>query len=179
MNILNKQANFCLNCCNSLQNHQNSKSWGCFGKFRKFALRRAQKFCQTVSFYPIIGFHYTNWIVQLLMHDVSPVSIPGTGHCRLQFMLPTQQNEKHITVFTEKENNKFCVEWMQHTIDTICSGCVSDAGFSQHPGLGTQADLGRVVTRASNEGSRIFHNHGEGSYKGLLLVESAYQCFYI
>ena len=73
--------------------------------------------------------------------------------------------EKHITLFTEKENNKVRVEWMQFTSDTVCSGCVSDAGFSQYPGFGTETELGRVVTRASNEYSLRFH--GEGPYKGL------------
>ena len=33
---------------------------------------------------------------------------------------------------------------------------------------------GRVVVRALIEGSKRFHNHGEGSFYGLLLVESAY-----
>ena len=32
----------------------------------------------------------------------------------------------------------------------------------------------RVITRASDKGSWRFHNHGEGPYYGLLLVESAY-----
>ena len=44
MNIFKQNANFCLNCHNSLQNHQNSKSLGCFGKFRKFAARWAPEF---------------------------------------------------------------------------------------------------------------------------------------
>ena len=35
--------------------------------------------------------------------------------------------------------------------------------------------LPRIVdSRASNEGSRRLHNHGEGFYWGLLLVERAY-----
>ena len=33
--------------------------------------------------------------------------------------------------------------------------------------------------RARNETSRSFYNHGEGPYKGLLLVQSAYQSFHI
>ena len=45
---------------------------------------------------------------------------------------------------------------------------------TRYPGLGTESELGREVTRASNKGLRRFHNHGEGPYKGLLLVESAY-----
>ena len=31
-----------------------------------------------------------------------------------------------------------------------------------------------VISRASNEGSRRFHNHGEGPYWCILLVESTY-----
>ena len=31
-----------------------------------------------------------------------------------------------------------------------------------------------VTDRAGNEGTRSFHNHGEGPYKGLLLVEIGY-----
>ena len=45
---------------------------------------------------------------------------------------------------------------------------------TRYPGLGTESELGREVTRALNKGLRRFHNHGEGPYKGLLLVESAY-----
>ena len=42
--FLNKNAIFLKNCHNSFQYHQNSKCWGCFGKFRKFAARWAQEF---------------------------------------------------------------------------------------------------------------------------------------
>ena len=31
-----------------------------------------------------------------------------------------------------------------------------------------------IYIKASNEGWRRFHNHGEGPYKGLFLVESAH-----
>ena len=36
----------------------------------------------------------------------------------------------------------------------------------------TRAWLVSVLSRAGNEGPRFFHNHGEGSYWGLLLVVS-------
>ena len=36
-----------------------------------------------------------------------------------------------------------------------------------------------VNTRAANEVSWRYHNHGESSYKGCLLVESPYKCFHI
>ena len=36
------------------------------------------------------------------------------------------------------------------------------------------ARLGRLEARASSEDSRIFHNHGEGPYWGLLPVESTF-----
>ena len=36
-----------------------------------------------------------------------------------------------------------------------------------------------VANRASNESSQRYHNHGEGPYKGLLLVKSAYKGFHI
>ena len=34
-----------------------------------------------------------------------------------------------------------------------------------------------VTDRAGSEGTRSFHNHGEGPYKGLLLVEMGYYHF--
>ena len=38
----------------------------------------------------------------------------------------------------------------------------------------TNTIINVALTRAGNEGPRSFHNHGEGPYYCLLLVESAY-----
>ena len=51
---------------------------------------------------------------------------------------------------------------------------------SATPTASPRPKLSRTLEiRASNEGSRRFHNHGEGPYLGLLLVESIYWHFHI